>query len=75
MQNNMILPLSLEFEELEQKLNEKFNKSHNRILKRLVTPGVCNSRGNQQTFTFEELNTKPAYPQEYIPYSHGVIWE
>jgi len=72
--NNSIqysLPLGIEYEKLERRLLHKNKRPTNLTL----TPGVSNKINNQSMINFEEPNTKPAYPQETIPYSQGVIWE
>ena len=65
------LPIGIEYEKLERRLLHK-NKP---ITNLTLTPGVSNKITNQSSINFEEPNTKPAYPQETIPYSQGVIWE
>ena len=72
------IPIGIEYDELQRKLNQLYNPDiidFKAILPKALAPGVSNKINNQSMINFEEPNTKPAYPQETIPYSQGLIWE
>lgn len=86
--NNVSVPLRIQYEKLEKQLQDRINKKYNIIdnrggskipigdaVKPLITPGVSNKITNQSAITFDEPNTKPAYPSSTIPYSQGLVWE
>ena len=80
--NNVSLPLGIEYERLSRDLQNKAyekNRIDKRIIKdvqnKIISPGQSNIVQNQSSINFEEPNTKPPYPCQYIPYSQGVVWE
>ena len=81
--NNLSLPLGIEYERLNRDLHNRINQKYHIIDYRYkkdinnkpLSPGVYNGINNQSAITFEEPNTKPAYPIQDIPYSQGLVWE